>query len=269
AWRISFNHFLLREHDIQGARMQLRKHFNTSTTQDVNFEQGTWQERTEAIYADFEKNVKGVGDERKFVLGFPSLDKSGMNIGLDGDCAICLCGPASNRKTTFALSIAMNFAITGKSGLFFAGEHQCMKVLKRLTLQLSHFFKDNPDIGRIPGLNKWEGLNRTATTEDLEKVKNLLLKLKAGDDVPGFIEPQNITAVSRGDEDKVGALLSYAEATFAKYQWDFIVIDPLDSIMPPEIAGAKGGVSNWKICSGIVDRLFDFSKSAFGGKGCM
>lgn len=269
AWRTTFNHFLLREHDIVGARTMLKKHFNTSTTQDTNFEQGAWQDRTEAIYADFEKNILGVGDERKFTLGFSSIDKSGMNIGLDGDRAICLCGPASNRKTTAALSIAMNFAITGKNGLFFAGEHQCMKVLKRLTLQLSHFFKDDPEIGHLPGLSKWEGLKRSATAQDLEKMHNLLTKLKARDDVPGFIEPQNIGAVTRGDEDKVGAILSYAEATYAKYQWDFIVIDPLDSIMPPEVAGVKGGVSNWKVCSGIVDRLFDFSRNAFGGKGCM
>lgn len=269
AWRTSFSHFLLNEHDIAGARTMLRKHFNTSTTQDSTFEQGTWQERTEAIYADFEKNIKGVNDERKFVLGFPSIDQSGMNIGLDGDRAICLCGPASNRKTTAALSIAMNFAIGGKNGLFFAGEHQCMKVLKRLTLQLGHFFKNDPDIGEIPGLSKWEGLNRTATEEDLVRVKNLLLKLKAGDDVPGFIEPQNINAVTQGEDDKVGALLQYAEATFPKYQWDFIIIDPLDTIMPPEVAGQKHGVSNWKVCSGIIDRLFDFSRNAFGGKGCM
>jgi hypothetical protein len=269
AWRTSFNHFLLKEHDIVGARTQIRKHFNISTTQGTNFEQGSWQERTDAIYADFEKNIRGVGDERKFILGFPSIDKSGMNIGLDGDHAICLCGPASNRKTTAALSMAMNFAIQGKNGLFFAGEHQCMKVLKRLTLQLSHFFKDDPEIGKIPGLSKWEGLNRTATEEDLQRVKALLLKLKAGDSVPGFIEPQNIAAVTRGEEDKVGALLQYAEATYPKYQWDFIVIDPLDTIMPTEVIGNTRGASNWKICSGIVDRLFDFSRNAFGGKGCM
>lgn len=269
AWRESFSHFLLEEHDIIGARMMLRKHFNISTTQDSVFEQGAWQERTDAIYASFEKNVLGVGDERKFRLGFPSIDNSGMNIGLDGDCAICLCGPASNRKTTAALSIAMNFAIIGKNGLFFAGEHQCMKVLKRLTLQLSHFFKDDPEIGHIPGLPKWEGLRRTATEEDLVKVKKLLLRLKSGEQVPGFIEPQNIDAVTRGEEDKVGALLQYAEATFPKYQWEFIVIDPLDTIMPPEITGVKGGPSNWKVCSGIIDRLFDFSRNAFGGKGCM
>lgn len=269
AWRTSFNYFLLNEHDIIGARTMIRRHFNISTTQGTNFEQGSWQERTDAIYADFEKNIRGVGDERKFVLGFPSIDKSGMNIGLDGDHAICLCGPASNRKTTAALSMSMNFAIQGKNGLFFAGEHQCMKVLKRLTLQLSHFFRDDPEIGKIPGLSKWEGLNRTATEEDLQRVKNLLLRLKAGDSVPGFIEPQNIAAVTRGEEDKVGALLQYAEATFAKYQWDFIVIDPLDTIMPTEVLGNTRGASNWKLCSGIVDRLFDFSRNAFGGKGCM
>jgi hypothetical protein len=268
AWAAALNHFLLKELDIIGARTTLRKHFNISTTQDSAFEQGTWQERTDAIYADFEKNISGVDDGRKFKLGFKAIDNSGMNIGLDGDHAICLCGPASNRKTTFMLSIAMNFAIQGKNVLFFAGEHQCMKVLKRLTLQLSHFFKSDIDIGVIPGLSKWEGLNRTATEEDLKKVKNLLLKLKSRELVPGFIEPQNIGAIARGEEDKLGALLAYAEATFPKYQWDAIIIDPLDAIMPAE-TGEKNGANNWKICSGIIDRLFDFSRNAFGGKQCM
>ena len=158
--------------------------------------------------------------------------------------------------------------------LFFAGEHLPKKLLKKLTLQLSHFFrqKDSPlfdeEIAKIPGLSKWEGLNRSATKEDLSAIKKLLLKLKAENLVPGYIEPQSIDAVSRGDEDKVGALLAHAEATYAKYQWDAIIIDPLDTIMPPEVAGGRG-VNNWKLCSGIVDRLFDFSRNAFGGKGCM
>ena len=268
AWAAALNHFLLKEMDVIGARTTIRKHFNASTTQDSAFEQGAWHERTDAILADFQKNIDGVDDHRKFKLGFKAIDQSGMNIGLDGDHAICLCGPASNRKTTAALSMAMNFAIQGKNVLFFAGEHQCMKVLKRLTLQLSHFFKDDPEIGHIPGLSKWEGLNRTATAEDLEKVKQLLLKLKAGELVPGFIEPQNIGAIARGEEDKLGALLAYAEATFPKYQWDAIIIDPLDAIMPPE-TGEKSGANNWKVCSGIIDRLFDFSRNAFGGKQCM
>jgi hypothetical protein len=267
--REAFNFFLLREEDVLAYRRGMRKHWNSSTAQDSRFEQGAWQERTDAIYADFEKNVLGVGDTRKFKLGFPTIDNSGMNIGLDGDCAICLCGPASNRKTTAALSLAMNFAITGKNGLFFAGEHQCMKVMKRLTLQLSHFFKNDVEIGALPGLSGWEGLNRTATADDLAKMKSLLLKLKAGEIVPGFIEPQNIDAVTKGDEDKVGALMAYAEATFMKYQWDFIIIDPLDTIMPPEDGKTRGGASNWKVCSSIVDRLFAFSRDAFGGRGCM
>lgn len=274
AWREAFSHFLLTEHSIQDARDALKRHFNISTTQDTNFEQGPWQERVDAIYSDFEKNILGAQDGRKFRIGLPSIDNSGMNIGLDGDHAICLCGPASNRKTTLALSMTLNMGITGKNVLFFAGEHLPRKLLKKLTLQLSHFFKDptsplyDVELGNIPGLSKWEGLNRSATKDDLVKIKKLLLKLKAEDLVPGYIEPQSIDAVTRGDEDKVGALLAHAEATYAKYQWDAIVIDPLDTIMPPEVA-RSGGVSNWKLCSSIVDRLFDFSRNAFGGKGCM
>lgn len=274
AWREAFSYHLLSQENIQDARDALKKHFNLSTTQDTNFEQGPWQERVDAVYDDFERNILGVGDSRKFVLGLPSIDNSGMNIGLDGDRAICFCGPASNRKTTLALSVTLNFGINGKNVLFFAGEHLPRKLLKKLTLQLSHFFKDessplyDAEIASIPGLSKWEGLNRSATKDDLAKIKKLLLRLKAENLVPGYIEPQSIDAVARGSEDKVQALLDHTEATYAKYQWDAIIIDPLDTIMPPEVAGAKG-VGNWKLCSGVVDRLFDFSRNAFGGKGCM
>ena len=246
SWAAAFA--LVKENnDIQGARTALRRYWNTSSAQDSNFKQGTWQERIDEVYADFEKDIMGVGDERKFRLGFKSID---------------------NSDTTAALSVAMNFAIKGKNVLFFAGEHRSEKLLKRLTLQLAHFFKDVEGIGRIPGLSEWEGLRRTATAEDLAKVKQLILKFKSEDyGVRGFIEPQHIEAVTGGEEDKVGALLAYAEATFAKYQWDSIIIDPLDTVMPTE--GPKGGASVFNLHAGIVNRLFDFSRNGFGGRGCV
>jgi hypothetical protein len=273
AWREAFGYHLLKQESIVDARDAIKRHFNMSTTQDTNIETGAWQERLDQVISDFQKDVSGSTNNNKFRTGFPAIDGGGLNIGIDGSRAICLCGPASNRKTTLALSMTLNAAIHGKNVLFFAGEHMPRKLLKKLTLALTHFFRD-PDsamydeqIANIPALQKWENLNRTATTEDVEAVKKLFQKLRADNLVPGYIEPQSIDALSRGDEDKVGAILAHAEATFAKYQWDAIVIDPLDTIMPPDVGGK--GASNWKICSGIVDRLFDFSRNAFGGRGCV
>jgi hypothetical protein len=268
AWRAAYNHFLFTEGDIQGARKALRKHWNISTAQDTTFEQGSWQENTESILADFERDLRGDDDSRKMMLGFPIIDNSGANIGLDGDRYICLCGPSNNRKTTAVLSIALNLAIQGHHGLFFAGEHQKPKLLKKLTLQLSHFFRDDEEIGHIPGLNNWEGLKRTATEEDFGHVKTLLTKLRLGKIVPGHLEPQNIDALSRGDDDKVGALLAYAEATWSKYQWTYIVIDPIDTVMPVGGDSNRDGQSIWDRKSEVIERLLRFSRNAFGGRGC-
>jgi hypothetical protein len=266
-WRTAFKFFLLTERDILGGRTALKKHWNISTTQDTPFEQGSWQEQTEAVLADFEKNVQGVNDSRKCKLGFKTIDNSGANIGLDGDRYICICGPSNNRKSTWMLSVAMNLAIQGKNVLFFAGEHRKDKVLKKLTLQLSHFFREDESVGHIPGLSQWEGLNRTATLADVEKVKALLHKLRYEGIVPGHIEPQMQDAIYRGEEDKVGALLNYAEASYPKYQWDAIFIDPIDTVMPTE--DAKGRANTFQLKADVIERLFQFSRNAFGGKGCM
>src|SRR5271157_4630176 len=255
------------EEDIQGFRSAVRRNQNKSTVQDSNFSSGAWQEKTEEIYNRFERKLRGVDNARKFKTGFWTIDNSGANIGLDGDRAICFCGPSSNRKTTAVMSIALNFAIQGKNGIFFAGEHHHTKVLDKLTLQLGHFYKDNPEIGPIPGLSKWEGLNVTATEDDLEKVKKLLLKLKAGEIVPGYIEPQNIDVIAGGEENKIDALLAYAESTFNKYQWDFIIIDPIDTCMPSETVGGRG--NTFQLKADAIQKLFNFSRHAFGGKGCM
>lgn len=252
------------DRDIQAGRTILRKHWATSTSLDTGFKSDRWQLRGDEIYQSFERDVMGTDDGRKFETGFPSIDNSGMNIGLDGEHAIVLYGPASNRKTTAALSMALNFSMRGKHGLYIAGEHQTMRVLKSLTLMLSHFMKK--EIGEVPGLSRWEGLNRKATEADLAKIKSILTKLSMMEIVPGYLEVQNAHALTRGESDKLGAIMSYAESTHKKYQWDYIVIDPLDSIMPPD-DGPKG--NNWKACSTIVDRLFDYSRSYAGDRGIM
>lgn len=252
------------ERDIPGERMILRRHWATSTSLDTGFRSDPWQLRQAEIYQSFERDVIGTDDRRKFETGFPSIDNSGMNIGLDGEHAIVLYGPASNRKTTLALSLALNFSMRGKHGLYIAGEHQTMRVLKSLTLMLSHFMKK--EVGEVPGLGQWEGLKRNATLADLEKIKKILTKLSLMEIVPGYLEVQNTHALARGEGDKLGAITGYAEATHKKFQWDYIVVDPLDSIMPPD-DGSKGG--NWKACSTIVDRLFDYSRSYAGDRGIM
>jgi hypothetical protein len=253
--------------NVQEFRSTLRRNQNKSTVQDSTFSQGAWQEKTEEIAARFERKLKGTDDSRKFKTGFRTIDNSGMNIGLDGNRAICFCGPSNNRKTTAVLSLALNFAINNKNILFFAGEHQSTKILDKLTLQLSHFYKDDEDIGVIPGLSAWEGLKVTATDEDLAKIKKLLLKLKAGDVVPGYIEPQYIDTIAQGEENKIDALLSYAESTFTKYQWDCIIIDPIDSCMPTE--SVTGRANTFQLKADSILKLFNFSRYAFGGRGCM
>jgi hypothetical protein len=220
---------LKNERDIPGERMILRKHWATSTSLDTGFRSDPWQLRQGEIYQSFERDVIGTDDRRKFETGFPSIDNSGMNIGLDGEHAIVLYGPASNRKTTLALSLALNFSMRGKHGLYIAGEHQTMRVLKSLTLMLSHFMKK--EVGEVPGLGQWEGLRRNATLADLEKIKKVLTKLSLMEIVPGYLEVQNTNALAHGEDDKLGAITGYAEATHKKFQWDYIVIDPLDSIM--------------------------------------
>jgi hypothetical protein len=164
------------DRDIQGGRIILRKHWASSTSLDTGFKSDPWQLRGDEIFESFERDAMGTDDSRKFETGFPSIDSSGINIGLDGEHAIVLYGPASNRKTTAVLSLALNFSMRGKHGLFIAGEHQTMRVLKSLTLMLSHFTKK--EIGEVPGLSQWEGLNRKATEADLARIKGILtLKL--------------------------------------------------------------------------------------------
>jgi hypothetical protein len=251
--------------NIQEFRSALRRNQNKSTAQDSNFSQGAWQEKTEEIYDRFARKLSGVDDSRKFKTFFPTIDNSGANIGLDGSRYICFCGPSNNRKTTAVMSLGLNYAIQGKNGIFFAGEHQVDKVLDKLTLQLSHFYREDPEIGPIPGSHAWDGLTVTATEEDLAKIKTL--KLKAGEIVPGYLEPQNIGVIAGGEENKIEALLAYAESTYAKYQWDFIIIDPVDSIMPS--VDAHGRALTYDLRAEAIERLFQFSRHAFGGKGCM
>lgn len=258
---------LLREDgDIQGFRTALRRNQNKSTVQDSNMSQGSWQEKTDETYDMFRRDIEHVDDPKKFKTGFHTIDASGINIGLGGASAICFMGPSDNRKSTAVLSLAMNFAIGGKRVLFLAGEHQVDRVLKKLTLMLTHF-NEKLGLPPVPSLRAWEGLNPTATAENLAVVKELLLQLKAMTLVPGYLEPQNIDTLAQGYEDRVDAILEYAESTFAKYQWDCIVIDPVDHVMPD--TGSTNKASMFQLHTEVIRKLLRFAKNGFGGKGCM
>jgi hypothetical protein len=257
--------------DIQAARTILRKHFASSMAIDSDFRPGSWQENSEQIYEAFRRDIAGEGEERKFRMGFHSIDTSGMSIGLDGSHAIVLYGPAANRKTTTALSLALNFAMQGKHGLFLCGEHSRMKIEKSLAIMFSHYLRKDPNdpnsggIDVIPGLSKWEGLNKTADETDLANINQVLLELKTMRLVPGFLEVQNIDALARGSDDVWGAVSSYVDATYRKYQWDFVVIDPLDNVFPTE--GAEK--NHYQACCAIVDRMFSYTRTFAGDRGIM
>jgi hypothetical protein len=267
AWLKAYNEILNEERDIQGARTSLRKFWATSTTQDSHYQPGSFQEKTDTIIDSFHRDVSGELDDRKFRTGFNGIDlDSGMNFGLDGEHSIVMYGPQGGRKTTCALTFGFNFAKYGKHGLFFAGEHHSGRIEKTLYLMYMGLPEVREKYGLVPGLNDWEGFNRKANWDDWEKLRQASAELKAMRAIPGYLEPQNINDIARGEVDRLGAILAYAEATYRKYQWDFIIVDPLDTIMP---GTSSSGESNWKACAEIVDDLFDFSRQAFGGKGCM
>jgi hypothetical protein len=270
AWLKAYDLLTSEERDIQGARTLLRKYWATTIGLDSDFQPGTWQENTDMILEAFRRDVAGEDDARKFKMGFDSIDNSGMNIGLDGMRAIVIYGPAANRKTTLALTLALNFAMQGKRGLFLAGEHGRLKIEKSLTVMFSHYLRKsdtNPEgLDVIPGLNKWEGLNKTATWEDFDNINKVLTELRTMRLVPGYLEVQNIQALTRGEEDAVGAIMSYVDATHKKYEWDFIIIDPLDSILPNEGGEDK---NHYQACCAVVDRLFDYSRGFNGDRGLM
>lgn len=268
--RDAFKKELREKKDIQGFRTALRKHWATGIGIDSDFKPGTWQENADLIYEAFRRDFSGEGDERKFKLGFNTIDESGMNIGLDGNHAIVLYGPAANRKTNAAMTIALNFAMQGKRGLFLAGEHHKLKIEKRLTLMLSYYLRqtdDNPNgiVPVIPGLPKWEGLTKDVNEDDLANIGIVLAELKQMRIVPGFIEVQNIDSLIRGEEDALGAIMAYIDATDKKYQWDFVIIDPLDSVLPND-AGDK---NQFQASAAVVDRLFQYSRNFRGDNGLM
>lgn len=272
--RKAFNAYLRDKEavNVEAFRTALRKHWAAHIGYNSNFKPGTWQENADQLLEAFRRDVSGEGDERKFKLGFESIDELAGNIGLDSNHAIVIYGPANNRKTNFAMTIALNFAMQGKRGLFLAGEHLREKIEKRLTLMLSYYLRkdeNNPDgiVPVIPNLTAWEGSKRTATYDDLANVALVLNELKTMSVVPGFLEVQNIDSITRGEEDALGAIMNYIDSGDKKYQWDFVIIDPLDTILPTDTGDKSGGQFN--AAAAVVDRLFDYSRNFRGDTGLM
>jgi hypothetical protein len=257
--------------DVGAARSFLRD-FWAQTIADSDFEPGAWQEKTEAIAESFRKNVESGDDGRRFKTGFTKIDNSGVNIGLDGERSLVIYGAANNRKSTAVLTIALNFAMQGKNGLVLVGEHLKMHILKRLTLMLGYHFRrndDNPDgIGILPQLSIWEGgMDNETGPHHLDDINKILTELRDMQVVPGLLEVQNLEALIAGSKDPVGEIMSYVDGTFKKRQWDFIIIDPLDSILPADKGDKGSNILSQSVT--IVDRLFNYSRNFNGNRGIL
>jgi hypothetical protein len=122
-----------------------------------------------------------------------------------------------------------------------------------------------PDAGRPVGLKHWTGVQRLASLDDFGRLNRVLDDLKLMRSLPGYLEVQNINALARGENNRLQAILDYVQATYKKYEWDFLMIDPFDSCLPPGTDDKNG----WKTGEEMVNRLFDFSRDFAGGRGIM
>ena len=76
------------------------------------------------------------------------------------------------------------------------------------------------------------GLHRTAGPQHLDDINKILYELRERHIVPGLLEVQNIEAMASGNTDALGEIMSYIDGTHRRRQWDFVILDPLDSILP-------------------------------------
>jgi hypothetical protein len=222
---------------------------------------------TEVISEEFRKDVDGANDAGKVELGFPAIDEH-SHIGLNGERTICIYGPANVGKTTLLMTMAMNMAMKGKNVVILIGEHQAIPMMKTLTLMLGPTVKDDPEIGVLPDRDAWEGINRTATMEDWERIDKLLEKLRERLILPGWLGVENISAISGGDEDRLGACIDFIQSFHMKYPLDAIIIDPLDQVMP---LSAMGKDNAWGESTEVLQRIQNLSRTFEGreGKGLM
>jgi len=264
AWKSGYQ-ILNTDEDISEARQVLRKTWSESLALggDHGFQPGAIQEADHIAFLkeEMRKAVECTEDDRKFTTGCPTIDKSSLIIGLDNEHAICIYGPSNSGKTSVALSLAYNFAKTGKNGLIFVGEHQALKVEKRIAA-LHSALPQFREKFTIPPLTRWEGKGVKPTKEDLENVYTVLDDLQTMRSVPGYLEVKNVNSIG-GTLDSV---LGYLESTHRKYNWDFFIIDPFDSV----VADSGDEKNNeWAAGKEAVKRLFDYTRDYQGGRGIL
>jgi hypothetical protein len=255
------------EEDVALFRNAERKHWQNELRDKGEILSGPIQSMTEELREDFLRDVEGVKDNRKFTLGIDAIDKN-SNIGLDGERTIFVYGPASNRKTTMLMTIALHAAMQNKNGLLLVGEHQGIPTMKSIALMAGHYLKDDPDIGVLPDRAGWEGLQRKATKEDFERMSLLLEKIRTREAIPGFLGVQNIDAITHGEEDRLGAVMDYIHSYNQEYPLSFVVIDPLDSVMPSSAIGRENA---WLEGKDVLQRIQSLSRNFEGrdGQGLM
>jgi hypothetical protein len=163
---------------------------------------------------------------------------------------------------------AVNAAMMGKNILVLIGEHQAIPMMKTLTLMLGSFVKDDPEIGVLPDRDAWEGINRTATIEDWQRIDKLLEKLRERLILPGWMGVENISAIAGDAEDRLGVCVDYIHSFHMKYPLDAVFIDPLDQVMP---LSAMGRDDAWAEGVQVLQSIQGLSRSFEGreGKGLM
>jgi RecA/RadA recombinase len=263
----NFKRYLKEDENVALFRNAERKHWQNELRDRGEILEGPLHKMTAQVADEFRKDIDGINEEGKFKLGLAPIDNN-SNIGLQGERSIFVYGPASTFKTTTLMTIAVNAAMGGKNGLILVGEHQGLPMMKTLTLMLGHFAKDDPEIGVLPDRKGWEGLERTATKEDYERVRVLLKRIHERDMLPGILGVQNIDAITMGEEDRLGAVTDYIHAFNLEYPLDFVVIDPLDWVMP---LSAMGRENAWQEAKDVLQRIQSLTRNFEGhhGKGLM
>lgn len=263
----NFDKYLKDQQNVRLFRDAERKHWQNELRDRGEVLEGPLHEMTALIAEEFRKDVDGINEEGKFKLGLDAIDRN-SNIGLQGERTIFFYGPASSFKTTTLMTIAVNAARAGKNGLILVGEHQGLPMMKTLVLMVAHFVKDDPEIGTLPTRLGWEGIERTATKEDYERVKVLLDRISVRSVLPGALGVQNIDAITMGEEDRLGAIIDYIHSFNQEYPLDFVILDPLDWAMPLSAIGRENA---WQEAKDVLQRIQSLSRNFEGhnGKGLM
>jgi hypothetical protein len=251
------------EEDEQAFTIAQRKHAQRKLYSQGDILGKPLQMMTETISEEFRKDVDGVNDIGKLLLGFPPIDEH-SHIGLNGERAICIYGPANVGKTTFLMTCAVNMAMSGKNVLVLIGEHQAIPMMKTLTLMLGSFVKDDPEIGVLPDRDAWEGINRTATIEDWEHIHKLLEKLRERLILPGWLGVENISAITQADEDRFGACVDFIHFFHMTYPLDAVIIDPLEQVMSLNAWGKDGAPGEGVK---ILQQIYNLSRNFEGRSG--